>query len=109
MDRNDWNGHFFTMADFSFLGSLSLLDTDKKKTTHFSQVPPLARLDAGRDEGCEEVRWNAEAFQKSIETMDRWNHGLKNMDVQQTMLWDAQASAASEFQLWTRRLSTLCK
>jgi hypothetical protein len=41
--------------------------------------------------------------------MDRWNHGLKNMDVQQTMLWDAQASAASEFQLWTRRLSTLCK
>ena len=42
--------------------------------------------------------------------MDQWNHGLKNMDVQQTMLWDAQTPAASEFQLWTRRLtSTLCK
>ena len=51
-----------------------------------------------------------ETMEKTIETMDQWNHGLKNMDVQQTMLWDAQTPAASEFQLWTRRLtSTLCK
>ena len=56
---------------FLFWGLLVSWTRTKKKTTHFSQVPPLARLDAGRDEGCEEVRWNAEAFQKSIETMDR--------------------------------------
>ena len=44
MDRNDWNGHFFTMADFSFLGSLSLLDTDKKKRPIFPRFRPWRAL-----------------------------------------------------------------